>query len=157
MKLEISATQVSFGAQGDDVVRVHQAMQVLGRSVPVSEAKTRVLGPGTAAVVKAFQQELNLPVTGIVDAATVRAINGLLDKLASDPRLVRGSVRDANRHPFSDGFVQVFGQGFGLANQFPTRRLHGLAGGRLTRCEVGIRPWASSDCLASSKRVVSSW
>ena len=68
MKLEISATQVSFGMQGDDVVRVHQAMQVLGRSVPVSEVKTRVLGPGTVAVLKGLQQELTLPVTGIVDA-----------------------------------------------------------------------------------------
>lgn len=110
MKLEISASQLSFGTQGDDVARVHQAMQALGRSVPASEAKTRMLGPGTAAVVKALQQELNLPVTGIVDAATVRAINVLLDKRTTDSRVVRGLVRNADGNPFGSGFVQIFGQ-----------------------------------------------
>lgn len=63
MKLEISASQLSFGSQGDDVVRVHQAMRALGRSVPASEVKTRMLGPSTVAVVKALQQELSLPPT----------------------------------------------------------------------------------------------
>jgi hypothetical protein len=111
MRLEISARQLSLGAQGDDVARVHRAIQALGRSIPISEAETRVLGPGTAAVVKALQQELNLPTAGMVDAATVRAINVLLEKLATDVRIVRGLVRDANQNPFSSGFVQIFAQG----------------------------------------------
>ena len=111
MRLEISANQLSLGAQGDDVVRVHRAIQALARSVPVSEANTRVLGPGTAAVVKALQQELNLPATGMVDAATVRAINALLEKLATDVRIVRGLVRDANLNTLANGFVRVFAQG----------------------------------------------
>ena len=34
MILEISSIQLSEGTQGDDVVRVHQAIQALGRSVP---------------------------------------------------------------------------------------------------------------------------
>ena len=69
MTLEISASQLSFGTQGDDVARVHQAMQVLGRSIPVSETADRFPGVGTVAVLKVMQQELNLPVTGIVNAA----------------------------------------------------------------------------------------
>ncbi|MGH8526538.1 MAG: peptidoglycan-binding domain-containing protein, partial [Gammaproteobacteria bacterium] len=109
MKLEISASQLSFGMRGPDVARVHQA-QALGHSVPVSETKTSVLGAGTVAVLKALQAELGLPGSGIVDAATVRAINVLLDKLVTDPRVVRGSVRDADGNPFTNGFVQVFGQ-----------------------------------------------
>ncbi len=103
--------QLSLGMQGDDVSRVHQALLALGRRVPVAEIADRIFGVGTGAVVKALQQELNLPLTGIVDPPTVRAINALLAKLATDPRIVRGSVRDADRKTFTNGFVQVFGQG----------------------------------------------
>jgi peptidoglycan hydrolase-like protein with peptidoglycan-binding domain len=108
MTLEIAASEVSLGMQGDDVARIHHALQALGRSVPVSEIASRVLGPGTAAVVRALQQELNLPATGMVDAATVRAINVLLDRVATAPRVVRGTVRDANGSPVSTGLVQLF-------------------------------------------------
>ena len=111
MTLEISASQLSFGTQGDDVARVHQALQTLGRSVPVAETANRVMGAGTVAVLKALQADLGVPATGVVDAATVRAINVKLAELDTDPRVVRGSVRDANGKPFTDGFVQIFSQG----------------------------------------------
>jgi Tc toxin complex TcA C-terminal TcB-binding domain/Neuraminidase-like domain/Salmonella virulence plasmid 28.1kDa A protein/Putative peptidoglycan binding domain len=113
MILEISVSQLSLGAKGDDVVRVHRAFEALGRTLPAVETKDHVLGVGTVAVLKALQQELNLPPTGIVDAATVRTINALLAKLTTDPRIVRGSVRDANGKPFTGGFVQIFAQSLG--------------------------------------------
>ncbi len=111
MTLDISVSQLSLGAKSDDVTRVHRALQSLGRDIPRVETTGQVLGVGTVAVVKALQQELNLPVTGIVDAATVRAINVLLAKRTTDLRVVRGSVRDADGKPFTGGFVQIFGQG----------------------------------------------
>ena len=111
MILEISVSQRSLGAKGDDVTRVHRALQALGRDVPRTETTARVLGPGTVAVVKALQQELNLPSTGIVDAATVRAINVLLAKLTTDPRVVRGSVLDANGNPAKGLTVSAFSHG----------------------------------------------
>jgi hypothetical protein len=37
MILQISTGQLSLGTQGDDVARVHQAFDALGRSVPVAE------------------------------------------------------------------------------------------------------------------------
>src|SRR5215210_2309211 len=111
MILQISTSQLSFGTQGDDVARVHQALQTLGRSVPVAETANRVLGAGTVAVLKALQADLGMPATGVVDAATVRVINAKLSELDTDPRVVRGSVRDANGNPFTDGFVQIFSQG----------------------------------------------
>src|SRR5215210_4529526 len=111
MILQISTSQLSFGTQGDDVARVHRAMQALGRSVPVAETASRVLGSGTVAVLKALQADLGVPATGVVDAATVRTINAKLSALDTDTRVVRGSVRDANGNPFTNGFVQVFGQG----------------------------------------------
>lgn len=111
MVLEIASAQLSLGAQGDDVARVHRALQTLGRNVPASEIASHVLGPGTIAIVKVLQQELNIPVTGTIDATTVRMINVLLGKIRTDARIVRGAVRDATGNPFSGGFVQVFGEG----------------------------------------------
>lgn len=110
MKLEISSNQLSVGAQSDDVVRVHRALQSLGRAVPLFEAKSRLFGSGSAAVVKALQQELDLPPSGMVDTATVQAINGRLEKLPTDARVVRGSVRVADGRAFDRGFVQILGQ-----------------------------------------------
>lgn len=111
MILHISSGQLSLGMQGPDVARIQQAMQVLGRTVPAAERAKRVLGVGSVAVLKALQADLGLPATGVVDAATVKAINVKLAKSATDARVVRGSVRDANRNPFINGFVEVFGVG----------------------------------------------
>lgn len=110
MNLQISTSQLSFGTQGDDVARVHQALQALGRIVPAAEVN-RVIGDGTVAVLKALQTEFGLPASGIVDAAMVRAINVKLANLATGQRVVRGSVRDANGDPFTGGFAQIFSQG----------------------------------------------
>lgn len=110
-QLTISATQLSYGTQGDDVARLQQAVRVLGRIVPVDEVEPPVLGAGTVAVVKALQQDLGVPVTGVVDGATVRAINAKLASLATDQRVVRGFVRDANGNPAKGLTVSAFSQG----------------------------------------------
>ena len=111
MILQISANQLSFGTHGDDVARVHQALVTLGRDVPNDEITNRVFGGGTTAVVKALQADLNIPATGIIDDATVRTINSLLQSLNNGVRVVRGSVRDANAKPFTQGFVRLYLQG----------------------------------------------
>src|SRR5215471_14007791 len=108
MKLEISATHLSLGSQSDDVARVQQALQALGRNIPADETGGRVFGPSTAAVLKALQTDLGVPVTGIVDAATVTAINTALGKLATDPRVVRGTVRDADGNPAKGLAMQLY-------------------------------------------------
>jgi peptidoglycan hydrolase-like protein with peptidoglycan-binding domain len=108
MKLEISATQLSFGLHSDDVARGQQALQALGRDIPDDEAGKRVLGPGTAAVLKALQTDLNVPATGVVDAATVRAINAALANLATEGRTVRGRVSDADANPAQGLSVQLY-------------------------------------------------
>jgi peptidoglycan hydrolase-like protein with peptidoglycan-binding domain len=111
MNLEISANQLSFGTQGDDVARVHRALQALGRDLSTVEIADRVFGAVTVAVVKALQSDIGLPPTGIVDAVTVREINARLASLSSATRVVRGFVLDPNAHPFNQGFVKIFRQG----------------------------------------------
>lgn len=109
MILQISTSQLSLGMRGDDVARVQQAMQALGRIVPAAERG--VLGAGTVAVLKALQAELSLPATGVVDAATLKAINDKLAKQGTDPRVVRGVVRDASGNPVKGLSVSAFSQG----------------------------------------------
>jgi peptidoglycan hydrolase-like protein with peptidoglycan-binding domain len=106
--LEVSAASLSLGMRGDDVRRVQQAVRALGRELPPGEDGT--LGAGSVAVLKALQADFGLPPSGAVDAATVGAINARLARLATDPRVVRGSVRGADGTPLTEGFVQVFAQ-----------------------------------------------
>jgi len=106
MTLIISATSVSFGMKGDDVARIHQALQALGRDVHIGESASAVMGTGTVAVVKALQQDLGAPVSGVVDAATVRAINANLALLATDRRVVRRSVSTPMATPSRTAFCR---------------------------------------------------
>ena len=57
MTLNISKSCLSLGMRGDDVVRVQQALQILGRDVPRAEMANRVMGAGTVALLKALQTE----------------------------------------------------------------------------------------------------
>jgi peptidoglycan hydrolase-like protein with peptidoglycan-binding domain len=97
--------------RGDDVAKVQLALQTFGRDVPRAERANRVMGASTVALLKALQTDLGLPTTGIVDPETVRAINVNLASLVTDQRVVRGSVRDANSNPFTDGSVETFNKG----------------------------------------------
>jgi len=58
MILQISSTQLSRGIPSDDVARVQQVLQALGRGVPADETADRGLSAGTVAVVKGLQTEL---------------------------------------------------------------------------------------------------
>jgi len=111
MILQISASQLSYGMQGADVARLHQALEALGRNVPASEVENRVFGDVTVAVVKALQTDLKIASTGIVDAATVAGINARLAAQNKASRVVRGFVLDANVKPFTGGLVQLYNEG----------------------------------------------
>lgn len=111
MKLEIAATQLSLGLQGDDVASLHQALLALGRDVPLAESDRRVVGPGTVAVVKAVQEDFGLPGTGIVDAKTVEAINASLAASQTTQRAVRGRVSTPDGTPAHDLAVLLYLQG----------------------------------------------
>ena len=91
---------------------------------------------GTTAVVKALQAEMELTATGIVDDATVRAINGLLDGRVGAPRVVRGTVREADGRPFAVGHVQLFAQGMDRERPVGTSRLDAADGSYAIRYEL---------------------
>ncbi len=62
-------------------------------------------------MLKAPQADFGLPVTGVVDAAAVKAINAGLAKRATDPRTVRGRVSSADGNPARGLFVQGLSSG----------------------------------------------
>ena len=110
MLFTISSPQLSLATQGDDVAQLHQALRALGRSIPASETSPPTMGLGTVAIVNAVQQDLGIPVTGVVDAATVAAINKELAAIAGKPRIVRGLVTDSNGNPVKGLTVSAFRQ-----------------------------------------------
>jgi hypothetical protein len=96
MTLEIFASQLSLGTQDDDIAPVHQAMQALGLNAPISETASRVLGAGTVTVLKGLQTEFGGQVPASTMPGSIKAIHDKPDKFDSDPRVVCGSMCDAN-------------------------------------------------------------
>ena len=54
MKLKISVSQLSLGRQGDDVVRLHQALLALGRDIALAETDKRGLRVGSRVIMCLF-------------------------------------------------------------------------------------------------------
>ena len=79
MTLEIFASQLSLWTQGDDVTRIQQPMQALGRSVPVSETASRGLGTDVVAFLKGLQTKLGGHFPALIMPGYFKAIH---DKLA---------------------------------------------------------------------------
>jgi peptidoglycan hydrolase-like protein with peptidoglycan-binding domain len=103
--MKLQGRNLVFGMQGNDVARVHQAIQKVGRTVLISEAG--VFGAGTVAVVKALQADFGLLASGIVDAATIKAINAGLAQLVIDAH----TVLDANGDPLQERLRADFQSG----------------------------------------------
>jgi peptidoglycan hydrolase-like protein with peptidoglycan-binding domain len=107
--LRIAVKRVTQGAQGPDVAQVHRALASLGRTVASAERAARVYGPSTAEAVRGVQEELGVPVTGVVDQSTVRVVNARLGSRNADERIVRGSVRLSTGAPATGGlFARVW-------------------------------------------------
>lgn len=88
--LPASALPVKRGASGDAALAVQYALARLGGDVGTVDGK---FGPGTERAVKAFQTSAGLPATGVVDAATVSALDAKL--AATDLRVPAARSGDA--------------------------------------------------------------
>jgi hypothetical protein len=84
---------------GNDVRMLHADLIHLGLTVPDAELQKGLFGPGTQSVVLAFQRQLGMSPTGVVDAATAAALGqrvGAADT-AANPYTVSGRVFSAQR------------------------------------------------------------
>jgi peptidoglycan hydrolase-like protein with peptidoglycan-binding domain len=84
--MKLQGRELSNGTQGDDVRLLHRELALLGvRGIPDDEAHPGIFGPHTLAAVRDFQQRAGLPVTGVVDEPTARAINQQVDRTPPAP------------------------------------------------------------------------
>ena len=96
-----------LGITGGNVAIVHQRLVVLGIEVPSVERHEDHFGPGTEAAIRRFQAETGLPITGVVDEATARAL-GLA---GVQPRSIQGIVCRPDGTPLEGIAVRLYQQG----------------------------------------------
>jgi hypothetical protein len=71
--------ELKFGHAGDDVKDLQRALLALDASIVPEEIASATFGAGTRDAVSQLQRTHGLPVTGILDPATARAIKALAD------------------------------------------------------------------------------
>src|SRR5262245_8792004 len=124
---------VQNGSTGE---AVSQAQRALRRTPNTTLVVDGVFGPNTETATKEFQQQVGLPVTGIVDQATWKALpNG--DPM---PKLSEGSKGDAVR-----SLQEVLTRGaFGLWKTTP-KGIDGIFGPNTAASVRAFQSWARLD------------
>src|SRR3954471_7331284 len=72
--IEFDQAQLKLGMTGASITNLHRQLVLLGIQVPSEELQDDRFGLGTEAVIRSFQVENGLPMTGVVDDATARAL-----------------------------------------------------------------------------------
>ncbi len=95
--MPILQTLLLRGQRDDSVAALHRAFEILGFTVESAERDRRHFGAATEALIREFQKEVALPITGVFDEATRAAITAAL--CAVGPFSVSGRVLDAGGEP----------------------------------------------------------
>ena len=96
---------LATNATGDPVKELQSSLGRIGLLIPPSEIGANLFGAGTAAAVSQFQTSVNLPATGMVDAATLALLNNY------------ASLKGTNQSHVSGLLVMDYGQaGAGMAH-----------------------------------------
>ena len=79
--MNLQGRNLQQGLSGDDVRLLHTELSLLNPpvTIPDSERQPALFGPATVAAIQNFQKAHTLPTSGIVDPATAKAINDLVD------------------------------------------------------------------------------
>ena len=89
---------------------LHTELTLLNLSIPDNERQPGLFGAATLSLIQNFQQTHNVPITGIVDAATAKAINTAVDALTST---LSGRVYSAQRPGLGGLRIQVLDKNAG--------------------------------------------
>lgn len=88
--MQLQGRNLEKGHTGADVSLLHFELNLIGYPPPEGEILNNTFGPGTQQVVQAFQSKHGLKATGIVDAATAKAINAkVAEQVSIDVVLAR--------------------------------------------------------------------
>lgn len=155
-KLELTRT----GTRVSGIAAVQQAMNILAREreayaidLGVNEANIGIFGPRTETALQALQGDLSLPQTGVLNAATLLGLDGLLVKASEQVESVEtGDVEmppspvttDIGNQPLafelaregSAWFASTQGQRFFVGNRVPFQGRLGLMNSRDTSSPV---------------------
>src|SRR5258706_14413698 len=82
--MRLNGRDLRSGNGGDDVRLLHRELAGIGLEIADPEAKEGVFGKNTLRAIRRFQDASGLPVTGIVDEATAKAINARFDESHAD-------------------------------------------------------------------------
>lgn len=87
---------LNWGATGEDVKKVQQALEDLGHSVG-DPGIDGIIGSETTKAIKAFQEASGLKVTGVVDAETLRALEDASGKIEGLSDSIGGLIDDIDK------------------------------------------------------------
>src|SRR5262245_23428446 len=105
--MNLQGRDLQQGLSGDDVRLLHAELALLTIVIPDNERHSALFGPATDSAIKVFQKQHVLPTTGIVDAATAKAINAAVDALHPPTSTVSGRVYSAQRAGVGGLRIQV--------------------------------------------------
>src|SRR6266542_2095000 len=109
--MELQGRNLSSGMQGDDVKLLQAELVRLGFVIADSELQRATFAERTREAVQTFQKSSNLPVTGVVDAATAKAMTAKVQATEPQPTLiVRGQVLSVDGKPVAGNSVRAFDQ-----------------------------------------------
>ena len=102
---------LSKGSTGDDVTKVQKALQNLNYDIGKFGADG-IFGSATQKAIKSFQEVNDLKITGIVDDATLKALNEANDStnklIGNVDDLINGITELGGREKIIEGFKNIF-------------------------------------------------
>jgi hypothetical protein len=106
---------LGLAAQGDQVKTIQTGLAKVGFTIPTTETSQSTYGVGTAAAVKQFQAQANLPVTGVIDATTQAMLTNAVAAAGTNPFQVSGLLIMDYGLPANGVTLRLYGIGFGGA------------------------------------------
>lgn len=110
-------SSLSLNTRGTEVRDMQAKLGKIGITVPKSERDDTLFGQGTRRAVLDFQNKNNLPATGVVDDATLSAINAAATEVDNTKASVEGRLYFDNGAPAAQIALRLYDVNFGGAKR----------------------------------------
>ena len=113
--MKLQSRDLALRMRGDDVALLQRELRQLRFTIDRAELTTKRFGTTTRDAVQRFQREHDLEVTGVVDEATARQINAVIDALGGTPTTrafaVHGTILNPDGTPVPRATIKAFDTG----------------------------------------------
>src|SRR5437879_9605485 len=127
--------ELKVDLSGQDVASLQEGLTRIGLPVSPDEQQRSLFGPSTRDAVARFQEQRNLPATGVVDAATAGALEHAVGGIGPG----RG-VGDGGGRPGGDGPPPGGGGAFNVSGRVFSPNRAGLAGLQVQIVDKNVGP-----------------